>query len=296
MEPPLNNPLIVMWNDVTERSTGGIKAAPDRRARAGLILLSLYLIAALFAPVLSPFDPFEQNLKEGLAPPSLSHPLGQDKLGRDLLSRIFYGARISLGVGMTTVVLSLSIGCLIGAAAGFFGGWVDDLLMRLIDIFLAFPGMLLAIALAAVLGPSLWNVVLALSLMGWVGYARMVRAQILAVREEEYVTAARALGAAPLRIIWRHLFPNISAPVIVEATFGMAGAIVTEASLSFLGLGVQPPVPSWGAMLSDGRSFILLAPHLTLMPGLAMMSVVLALNLLGDHLRDRLDVQDRPIR
>lgn len=263
----------------------------DKRLWIGLCFISLFILISLFAPLLSPFDPFEQNLKEGLAAPSARHWLGQDKLGRDILSRILYGARISLWVGVMTVSISLSIGLVVGAAAGLFGGWTDDLLMRLVDVFLAFPGILLAIAFAAVLGPSLRNVILALSLMGWVGYARLIRGQILVAREEEYVTAARALGAGPLRLIRRHLLPNILAPVIVEATFGMAGAIVTEASLSFLGLGVQPPTASWGAMLSDGRSFLLLAPHLTTFPGLAILSVVMTLNLLGDRLRDRLDVK-----
>jgi peptide/nickel transport system permease protein len=263
----------------------------DKRIRIALLFLSLFMIVAFFAPFISPFDPFEQNLKEGLASPSAEHWLGQDKLGRDILSRIFYGARISLWVGLLTVSISLSIGMVVGATAGLIGGWTDDLLMRLVDIFLAFPGILLAIAFAAVLGPSLRNVILALSLMGWVGYARLIRGQILVAREEEYVTAARALGAGPVRLIRRHLLPNILAPVIVEATFGMAGAIVTEASLSFLGLGVQPPTPSWGAMLSDGRSFLLLAPHLTTFPGLAILFIVMTLNLLGDRLRDHLDVK-----
>ncbi len=265
----------------------------DGRIKIGLVLLTLFLIAAFFAPLLAPYDPFEQQLKQGLALPSFAHLLGQDKLGRDLLSRILYGAQISLWVGLTTVTLSLIVGALVGALAGFFGGWIDELLMRLVDLFLAFPGILLAIALAAVLGPSLRNVIIALSVMGWVGYARLVRGQILVVRELDYVAAARALGAGPFRIITRHLFPNIAAPLIVEATFGMAGAIVTEASLSFLGLGVVPPTPSWGAMLSDGRSFLLLAPHLTAIPGLAIMLVVMALNLLGDALRDRIDVKSR---
>lgn len=212
-------------------------------------------------------------------------------MGRDILSRILYGARISLWVGVMTLSISLSIGLVVGTVAGLFGGWIDDLLMRLVDVFLAFPGILLAIAFAAVLGPSLRNVILALSLMGWVGYARLIRGQILVAREEEYVTAAKALGAGRFRLVVRHLLPNILAPIIVEATFGMAGAIVTEASLSFLGLGVQPPTPSWGAMLSDGRSFLLLAPHLTTVPGLAILCVVITFNLLGDHLRDRLDVK-----
>lgn len=265
----------------------------DKRITLGLAILALFLIAALFAPLLAPYDPFELQLKEGLALPSAEHLLGQDKLGRDLFSRILFGAQISLWVGLSTVTISLAIGCLVGAVAGFSGGWIDDLLMRVVDVFLAFPGILLAIALAAVLGPSLRNVIIALSVMGWVGYARLVRGQILVVRELDYVAAARALGAGPFRIVTRHLFPNIAAPLIVEATFGIAGAIVTEASLSFLGLGVVPPTPSWGAMLSDGRSFLLLAPHLTAIPGIAILWVVMALNLLGDALRDRMDVKSR---
>lgn len=258
-----------------------------------LALLGLFVMAALFASSLSPYDPMDQVLREGLSLPSPSHLLGQDKLGRDLFSRILHGARISLGIGVFSVLISLSIGLIVGALSGFFGGWLDEILMRLVDIFLAFPGMLLAIAFAAVLGPSLHNVVIAISLLGWTGYARMIRGQMLIVREEDYVVAAQAMGAGSARVIVRHLLPNILAPVIVEVTFGMAGAIVTEASLSFLGLGAQPPAPSWGAMLADGRSFLLLAPHLTVIPGLAMMSVVMALNVLGDALRDHLDVKGK---
>jgi peptide/nickel transport system permease protein len=265
----------------------------DKGTIIGLSILTLFFFCALFAPWIAPYDPFDQNLREGLSGPSASHLLGQDKLGRDLLSRIIYGARISLVVGTVTVAISLAIGLFVGALAGYLGGWVDELLMRLIDLFLAFPGILLAIAMAAILGPSLQNIIISLCIMGWVGYARMVRGQILVVREEEFVAAARALGAGPARIITRHLLPNILAPVIVEATFGMAGAIVSEASLSFLGLGVQAPTPSWGMMLSDGRSFLLLAPHLTTVPGLAIFLIVLALNLLGDRLRDRLDVRSK---
>lgn len=282
-----------MNDERSDSSPSPVLFLRDKRITLGLTLLTIFLIAALFAPLLAPYDPFDQQLKEGLAPPSVGHPFGQDKLGRDLLSRILYGAQISLWVGLTTVTISLAIGALVGGLAGLFGGWIDELFMRLVDVFLAFPGILLAISLAAVLGPSLRNVIIALSVMGWVGYARLVRGQILVVRELDYVAAARALGAGPVRIITRHLFPNIAAPIIVEATFGMAGAIVTEASLSFLGLGVTPPTPSWGAMLSDGRSFLLLAPHLTAVPGLAIMSVVMALNLLGDALRDRMDVKRR---
>ncbi len=191
------------------------------------------------------------------------------------------------------MALSVSIGILVGSLAGFFGGRVDSFLMRLVDVFLAFPGILLAIAMAAMLGPSVLNVVIALSVLGWAGFARVVRGQILVVREEEYIWAARALGLGPARIIQKHLLPNILAPIIVEATFGMAHVIVAEASLSFLGLGVQPPVPSWGGMLSDAKSFLLLAPHLVTIPGLVIMVTVLTLNLLGDCLRDRLDIKKK---
>ncbi len=263
-----------------------------RLATIGLLLLLLLILLALFAPLLAPYDPAAQSLDEGLAAPSTAHLLGQDKLGRDILSRIIYGARISLLVGVVTVSFSLSIGLLLGSLAGYAGSWVDDLLMRVIDILLAFPGLLLAVAFTAVLGPSLRNVILALTLVGWVGYARIVRGQILSVKEHEFVAAAQALGASPSRVILRHILPNILAPVIVEATFGMAGAIVTEAGLSFLGLGVQPPTASWGSMLSEGREFLLAAPHLSTWPGLALMLVVMGLNFLGDGLRDLLAVRD----
>lgn len=263
-----------------------------RMARAGLILLSVFVLISLLAPFLAPQDPAFQQLEEGLHGPSVAHPLGQDKLGRDILSRILYGGRISLVVGLVSVVISLVIGVMIGSLSGYFGGWIDDILMRLVDIFLAFPGILLAIAFASVLGPSLKNVIIALSIMGWVGYARIVRGQILSLREMEFVQAARALGAGPLRILFHHLLPNTMAPLIVEATFGIAGAILAEAGLSFLGIGVQPPTPSWGSMLSEGRSFLLIAPHLTIFPGSVLALVVLALNFLGDGLRDLLDVRE----
>jgi len=257
----------------------------------GLILLGVLISVAVSAPWIAPYDPTEICLEETLAPCSSNHPLGQDKLGRDVLSRIVYGARISVVVGISAVALSLTIGILMGFLAGYYGGLCEELIMRLVDILLAFPGILLAIALTAILGPSLRNVILALCLMGWVSYARIVRVQVLAVRQTEYVQAARSLGAGDLRIFSRHILPNILAPIIVEATFGMAGAILGEAGLSFLGLGTQPPTPSWGAMLNEGRQFLLVAPHMTLAPGIALMSVVLGLNFLGDGLRDRLDVK-----
>jgi peptide/nickel transport system permease protein len=263
----------------------------NRLALAGAVLLSVLLMIAIFAGQLAPFDPAEQHLREGLNGPSSHHLLGQDKLGRDILSRMIYGSRISLIVGILVVSISLTIGLSIGSMAGYFGGIIDEAIMRLVDVFLAFPGILLAIAITAVLGPSLRNVLIALCLMGWVGYARIIRGQILAVRDLEYVQAAQANGASPLRIMIRHILPNILAPVIVEATFGMAGAIIAEAGLSFLGLGIQPPSPSWGSMLAEGRQFLLLAPHLTTFPGLAIMLTVLGLNFVGDGLRDAMDVR-----
>jgi peptide/nickel transport system permease protein len=257
----------------------------------GSCLISVLFTLAVLGPAVAPVSPVDQQLDEGLRGPSWEHPLGQDRLGRDELSRLLAGARLSLGVGVSVVGVSLIVGVLVGGIAGSLGGWVDEVLMRLTDIFLAFPGLLLAVALTAVLGPGLDHVILALCLMGWVSYARLTRGQLLSIREREYVTAARAIGVGWLRMLRIYLLPNLLAPLLVEVSFGMAGAIVAEAGLSFLGLGVQPPTPSWGSMLAEGRAFGLLAPHLTLVPGLAIMTAVLGLNLLGDALRDRLDVR-----
>jgi peptide/nickel transport system permease protein len=262
-----------------------------RLAMAGLVITLALVAAAALAPLLSPHDPALLDLPGNLKGPSLSHPLGQDKLGRDILSRIIYGARVSVKVGVATVSISLLVGLCIGSLAGYAGRWVDEVIMRIIDILMAFPGILLAIAITAVLGPSLNHVILALCLTGWVGYARIIRGQILSEREREYVQAARAIGAGPVRILGRHILPNTMAPIIVEATFGMAGAILAEAGLSFLGLGTQPPTASWGAMLNEGSHFLLIASHLTLFPGLAIMLVVLGFNFLGDGLRDWMDVR-----
>jgi len=261
------------------------------RIAAGLVLVGVLLAVALGAAWIAPYDPGTQALAENLTPPSAAHLLGQDALGRDILARVIYGTRVSLCVGIVTVGVSLMIGAAIGALAGFAGGWVDELAMRAVDVLLAFPGLLLAIALTAVLGPSLRNVVLALCLIGWTGYARVARGEIVRLREREFVEAARALGVPEPRILVRHLLPLLATPLLVQATFGMAAAIVAEASLSFLGLGAQPPTASWGAMLNDGRAFVLVAPHLTLFPGLAILITVLGLNFLGDGLRDRLAVR-----
>jgi peptide/nickel transport system permease protein len=256
------------------------------------ILLCL-VASALCAPLLAPHPPLRQNLSADLIAYSADHPLGTDKLGRDLLSRILYGGRVSLLVGVSSVTLSLTIGFILGALSGYLGGWFDQLLMRVVDILLAFPGILLAIAFSAVLGPGLDHVVIALCLIGWTGYARLIRGEILVLREREFTQAARALGCAPRRIILRHLLPNLLPTLTIQATFGLAAAIVAEGSLSFLGLGVEPPTPSWGAMLNDGRQFLLIAPHLTTYPGLAIMLTVLALNLVGDALQERLAARNR---
>lgn len=258
---------------------------------AGLIILVLVTGTALLAPVIAPYAPGEQSLANDLLGPSKEHLLGTDKLGRDILSRTIYGARISLWVGISTVSLSLLIGVFIGSLAGFFGGWLDQLLMRLVDILMAFPGILLAIALTAVLGPGLSHVILALCLSWWTAYARLVRGEILALKEKEFVHAAEALGSRPARIIALHMLPNLVPPLLIQSTFGMAAAIIAEGSLSFLGLGIPPPTPSWGSMLNEGRQFLLVAPHLTTFPGLAIVTTVFGLNLLGDGLRNRLDVK-----
>lgn len=257
--------------------------------KAGIALVVLAALAALVGPALAPWDPSRQELALRLAPPSASHMFGLDELGRDILARVLAGARISFLVGFTVVGVSAVVGTLLGAVAGYVGGALDDVISRVIDTLLAFPGLLLAIALVAVLGPSLANVLFALTVIGWVGYARLVRGQVLRAREFEYVQAARALGAGMPRILWRHVIPTAIPAVVVQATLGMAGAIIGEASLSFLGLGVQPPTPSWGTMLSGGRAHILDAPHLTIFPGVAIAGLVLGFNFLGDGLRDRLD-------
>lgn len=255
----------------------------------GLFLVGSVMLCAVLAPVLAPQSPTEQVLADGLKGPSREHPFGQDRLGRDVLSRTLYGSRVSFWVAIVAVSISLGIGLLVGAMAGYFGGWMDEFLMRLVDILQAFPGILLAIAFAAILGPSITNVVIALSLIGWVGYARLTRGQILVVREMEFVAAARALGGRDTRVILRHLLPNILGPIVVEASFGFAVMIVAEASLSFIGLGTQPPTPSWGAMLNEARQYLLAAPHLTVFPGLAIVITVMGFNFLGDGLRDLWD-------
>jgi len=255
----------------------------------GLIIICLFVIGALLAPWLAPYDPHEIDLGRQLAPPSADHLLGQDVYGCDILSRLLYGARISLSVGVMVIFLSGSLGIFLGLVSGYYGGWLDTLLMRLVDILLAFPGLLLAIALVAVLGPDINNVILALTVLGWVSFARLVRGQVLAVKERDYILAAKTSGQHDLRIMLVHVLPNIISPIIVQATFGLASVIIAESSLSFLGLGVPPGTPSWGAMLSEGKQVLLDAPHVSIFPGLAIMLLVLSFNFLGDGLRDIFD-------
>ena len=257
--------------------------------RVGVIIVVVAVLAAIAGPFVWPYDPSMQELARRLEAPTLAHPLGLDELGRDILARLLQGARISLMVGTAVVSVSSVVGMLLGSIAGYFGGRVDDVISRVIDVLMAFPGILLAIALVAVLGPSLVNVVLALSIIGWVGYARLVRGQALRAREFEFVQAARACGASSARIVIRHVLPTAIPAVVVQATLGMAGAIIAEAALSFLGLGVQPPTPSWGTMLDAGRAHLFDAPHLTIFPGLAIATLVLGFNFLGDGLRDHVD-------
>lgn len=259
-------------------------------AVVGLTLVAVFVLCAVFAPWISPQDPAQLNLTGRLLPPGHQHWLGTDELGRDILSRTIYGARISMTVAVSVVSLSLGIGLIAGLVSGFYGGWTDTILNVYVNnAFLALPGILLAIAFVAFLGPGLVNLVLALSISGWVGYARLVRAQVMAVKEREFVEAARALGASDLRVLCRHILPNIVQPVLVQAAIGMAGAVLAEATLSFLGLGIPPPAPSWGSMLNDARSHLFDAPHLTVFPAIAVMLAVLSFNFIGDALRDLLD-------
>jgi peptide/nickel transport system permease protein len=260
----------------------------------GLALLVLFAIMAIGAPVLAPDNPAAIDLLHRLSPPVSSHWLGTDELGRDVLSRVIFGARLSLAVAVSVVACSLTLGIILGGIAGYYGGAVDIAINTFaMNAFMAMPGILLAIAFVAFLGPGMINLILALSIGGWVGYARLVRAQVLAVREREFVEAARALGASNLRIFLRHILPNIVQPLIVQSAIGMAGAVLAEATLSFLGLGVPPPTASWGSMLDEARSHLFDAPHLVVFPALAVMLCVLCFNFLGDALRDYLDPRTR---
>jgi len=263
-------------------------------ATAGMVLIAIFVSMALLAPWISPQDPAHIDLPSRLQAASHAHWFGTDELGRDIFSRVIYGARISMLVGVSVVGGSLFLGLIFGSIAGYYGGTIDRFFnIVVMNAFLSFPGILLAIAFVAFLGPGIFNLILALCIGGWVGYARLIRAQVLAAREREYVEAARALGASDWRVLTRHILPNIIQPVIVQAAIGMAGAVLAEATMSFLGLGVPPPTASWGSMLNDGRSHLFDSPHLVLIPAAAVMLAVLSFNFIGDALRDLLDPRSR---
>ena len=263
-------------------------------AAVGIILVIIFVVFAVFAPWIAPQDPTYIDLPSRLSSPSAAHWCGTDELGRDIFSRVIYGSRISMLVGGCVVAASLALGLIIGCIAGYYGGRIDRFInIVVMNAFMSFPGILLAIAFVAFRGPGIFNLVLALSLGGWVGYARLVRGQVLAAREREFVEAARALGASDLRIIVRHFLPNIIQPIVVQAAIGMAGAILAEATMSFLGLGVPPPTASWGTMLNDSRAHLFDSPHLVLFPAAAVMLAVLSFNFIGDALRDYLDPRSR---
>jgi peptide/nickel transport system permease protein len=281
-------------------AAAGVKAAPTgARPRPaflrsplsvlGLALMLVFGLSAALANVLAPADPVAQVLSERLQPPSPAHWLGTDQLGRDQLSRLLFGARISLAVGLVVVGTAGTFGTLVGLAAGYSAGPVDEVLMRLTDVFFAFPSLILAMAIAGALGPSLQNAMIAIAVVSWPVYARLVRSQVLSLRQREYVEAARSLGASPWRIVFGHILPNSLAPILVQASFDMGGAILAAAGLSFIGFGAQPPEPEWGVMISDGRNYVGTHAWLSLFPGLAILLTVAAFNLVGDGLRDALD-------
>nr|PZN65869.1 MAG: peptide ABC transporter permease [Sphaerobacter thermophilus] len=262
--------------------------ARSTSGKVGLVLVALVLLMALVAPLISPHDPYEQSVYR-LYGPSFYFPFGTDEFGRDVMSRVIYGARVSLQVGLIAVAIALVVGGVLGLVAGYAEGWVDAVISRILDIVFAFPDILLALALLAVLGPALHNVMIAIGIVYMPSFARIVRGPVLSAKHNEYVEASRVIGARPLRTLFRHILPNVTAPLIVQTTIALSFAILSEAALSFLGLGAQPPTPSWGAMLSGGRRFVEIAPWTAIFPGLAIMIAVLGFNLLGDWLRDVLD-------
>jgi peptide/nickel transport system permease protein len=255
----------------------------------GLVIVSVVVLAAVFAPIVSPYDPYEINMAESLSPPSAAHPFGTDVFGRDIMSRLVYGARVSMEVSVLSRLISLVIGTFLGLTAGYFGGRFDNIVMRLADVTLAYPGLLLLIAVMAAVGPSLTALIVALGIVGWAAVARIVRAQVLSIKEREFVLAVRSLGGDPGRIIFRHLLPNCVSQLIIIFSMGLGMGIMAESSMSFLGLGAQPPLPSWGSMISAGLDYLRVAPWLSLAPGVGITLAVLGFNLLGDACRDALD-------
>ena len=291
---PENEPQPLPAEPQTDETYGELRVIlgairRNKTALFSVVYITIVILAALLAHLISPYNPMSQNLSARFHGPSLAHPFGLDEYGRDIFSRILYGASVSLQVGIEVVVFALAIGVAVGTVSGYFGGKVDSMLMRFADIFLAFPGLVLAIGISAALGTGIFNVVIALVVTSWPTYARVIRGQTLSLKGLEFITSARAIGAGRLRIIVSHIIPNTLPPVLVLASLGMGGAILAEAGLSFLGLGIAPPYPSWGNMVSEGQDYILQAPHIAIISGLTITITVLAFNLLGDGLRDALD-------
>jgi len=289
-----NAQLIFETAHRSELSQAWRRFCANRIAVGGLVVILLLALMAIFAPLLSPYDPINEIFR-GMrgGSPTLAHPFGYDHLGRDLLSRVIFGSRVALLVGLLATGIAVVLGVIIGAVAGYLGSWEDTLISRVIDTLMAFPIIALLVVLAAVLGPSLVTTVVVIGMTGWARFARVVRADIMSLKATDFVTAARAVGVRDWRIIWRHLLPNVMGPIIVLATLGIGGIIILESALSFLGLGIRPPNPSWGGTLADGRAFILRFPHIAFFPGLMIVITVLAFNFLGDGLRDALDPRER---
>lgn len=261
----------------------------NKRALIGFWMVVIFLVIAIFAPLIAPYDPLEQNMQIKLESPSFAHPFGTDEFGRDILSRIMYGAQISLMIGVISVLFAVIFGVALGTVAGYFGGLLDSIIMRIMDVLLAFPSFLLAMAIVSVLGPGMINVMIAIGVFSIPTFSRIARSEVISIKNKEYIEAAQAIGAKDRLIIFKHLIPNSISPIIVLSTLRIATSIITAAGLSFLGMGAQPPTPEWGAMLSEGREYLRVAPHVSTIPGLAIMFMVLGFNMLGDGLRDALD-------
>ncbi|RXJ00707.1 ABC transporter permease [Anaerobacillus alkaliphilus] len=283
----VHNAKVARWSALYK------KLAKNKAAMAGAFIVFIFIALAVFAPFIAPHDPLDIQMAKKLQTPSAEHWLGTDDKGRDILSRILYGARISLTVGIVSTVIGAFVGVILGIVAGYYGRWIDSFIMRVCDVLLAFPGILLALAIVTVLGASTINVILAVAFFAIPSFARIVRGSTLSVKKLEYIDAIRAMGSSDFRIIFKHILPNIVSPIIVQATLYIASAIITASALSFLGMGTQPPTPEWGMMLSQGRSYIAQAPHLTLFPGLVILLVVIGFNLFGDGLRDALDPKSK---
>lgn len=289
LQPTTGTPVKVQNTNTAAWKAFYKKLAKNKAALAGAFIVLVFVLLAIFAPLLAPHDHIMPQMSKKLQTPSAEHWLGTDDKGRDILSRLLYGSRVSLTVGVLSTLLGAFVGIIMGIVAGYYGRWVDSLIMRICDVLLAFPGILLALAIVAILGASTTNVIIAVAFFAVPTFARIVRGSTLSVKKLEYIDAIKAMGATDFRIIFKHILPNIVSPIIVQATLYIASAIITASALSFLGMGTKPPTPEWGTMLSDGRSYIAQAPHLTLFPGLTILLVVIGFNLFGDGLRDALD-------